>query len=156
MWRYLVGTLAGVLLLGGGVLLWRSSATANRALIPAAPAVEVAATDGAGDDAEPPAASEKTREEKRFSRYDHDKNGSVAREEYLAARRKAYAKLDLNGDGRLTFDEWAAKTEKKFADADGDRSGALTPVEFVKTRVARQTKAPVRCPPTDKGDQEES
>ena len=156
MWRYLVGALAGVLLLGGGVMLWRSTATAHQSLIPVVPAARLAAAEAGSDASEPPSASEKTREEKRFSRYDHHKNGSVAREEYLAARTKAFVKLDTNGDGRLSFDEWAIKATTKFAGADKDRSGALTPAEFVATRVARQTKAPVRCPPADKSQEEES
>jgi len=155
MWRYLVGALAAVLLLGGGALWWRSTATATQSLIPAAPGARQAANDADPDASEPPAASEKTREEKRFARYDHDKDGSVAREEYLAARRKAYAKLDTNGDGRLSFDEWAIKATTKFADADKDRSNALTPVEFATTRVVRQAKAPVRCPPTAKAQEED-
>jgi hypothetical protein len=156
MWRYLVGAVAGVLLLGGGALLWRSTATAHQSLIPAAPSTRQASGEAGSDSSEPPSASEKTREEKRFSRYDHDKDGSVARAEYLAARTKAFARLDTNGDGRLSFDEWAIKATTKFAGADADRSGALTPVEFAATRVVRQNKAPVRCPPTDKGQEEES
>ena len=46
---------------------------------------------------EPPEATPKSREEKRFSRADKDKNGRIEREELLAPRRrKAFAKLDKN------------------------------------------------------------
>ena len=128
------------------MLWWRSSAVAERSAIPAAPVVAEAG-EQAEALAEPPVASEKTREERRFSRYDKDKDGGVAREEYLKSRRTAFAKLDSNGDGRLSFDEWAVKTTDKFAAADKDKSGVLTPVEFATTRVVRKAKAPVRCPP---------
>ena len=37
-----------------------------------------------------PARSEKTREEKRFLRSDHDKNGAISRDEFLAARRRNF------------------------------------------------------------------
>ena len=50
-----------------------------------------------------PRALPKTREQKRFGRYDKDRDGAITRDEYLASRRKAYAKLDTNGDGRLSF-----------------------------------------------------
>ncbi len=68
----------------------------------------------------------KSREEKRFSRADKDKNGRIEREELLAPRRKAFAKLDKNGNGKLAFEEWAVKTIGKFAGADKDRSDWLS------------------------------
>lgn len=158
MWRYLVGMVAGILLVAGGVLWWRDPAVARR-LLPDAPAALASSLGAAGEDAvpEPPAASEQTREEKRFSRYDHDKDGKVGREEFLAARRKAFARLDTDHDGRLGFDEYAAKTITRFADADGDRSGALTAAEFAATRIPRKAKAAPRCPPAaaEKGEDEQ-
>ena len=156
MWRYLVGMVAGVLLVAGGVLWWRNSAVASH-ILPAAPRLAAANTQtgAAGDEVpEPPAASVKTREEKRFGRYDHDKNGAVSRDEFLMARRKAFAKLDANGDGVLSFDEYAVKTEKRFADADADRSGALTAPEFATTRIARKTRTAPRCAPVAARDEE--
>lgn len=148
MWRYLVGMLAGVLLMGGGLLWWQNRAIASHGL-PEAPAPLAAGTANPGDEEvpEPPLASEKTREQKRFSRYDHDKNGAVSREEFLAARRKAFAKLDTDHDGKLSFDEYAVKTETRFADADGDKNGTLTPAEFATTRIARKAHATPRCAP---------
>jgi Ca2+-binding EF-hand superfamily protein len=71
----------------------------------------------------PPEASTKSREEKRFSRADKDKNGRIEREELLASRREAFAKIDKYGNGSLSFDEWAVKTIDKFAGAHQDRSG---------------------------------
>lgn len=154
MGRFLAGVAAALLLVTGGLFWWKSFARADDP-IPAASAgglVSPLAAEVLGD---PPAASEKTREEKRFARYDKDRNGAIAREEYLLARRKAYAKLDTNGDGRLSFEEYAVKTTTKFASADTDRSGVLTPSEFATTRAVRKTRAKPNCPPPAKEDVDE-
>ncbi|WP_116090153.1 EF-hand domain-containing protein [Sphingomonas crusticola] len=149
MWRYWVGAVVALVLLVGGVLWWRSTAVAQHGISHAATA---SASPDADDEPMPatPAASEKTREEKRFSRSDHDKNGAISRDEFLAARHRNFAKLDVNNDGRLTFDEYAVKAEEKFGKADADKSGSLNPAEFATTRVARKAKAACACQP--KGD----
>lgn len=144
MGRFLAGVASAMLLMAAGLFFWKSDAGAENP-IPPLPAVAGAA--GPTLLAAPPAAPEKTREEKRFGRYDKDKDGAVTREEYLASRRKAYAKLDANGDGRLSFEEWAAKTSAKFVGADADRSGILTPAEFASTRVIRKSRPRADCPP---------
>ena len=154
MWRYWVGAAAALLLIAGGIFYWRSTANAKHEL-PSAPVATVTAD---GEDADvpppPPAASEKTREEKRFSRSDHDKNGIISQDEFLAARRRNFAKLDVNNDGKLSFDEYAAKAEDKFAKADVDHSGGLSPTEFATTRVVRKFRPTCACQPQDgqKGD----
>jgi hypothetical protein len=143
MIRYLAGIGSALLLITAGILWWKSTASA----VPTArPMIAAPATENDAPLVDPPAASEKTREEKRFARYDKDRSGSIMREEYLASRRKAWAKLDSDGDGRLSFDEWAAKSLTKFSSADMNKDGALDAAEFVTTRVAR---APARrdCPP---------
>jgi hypothetical protein len=142
MWRFLAGVGSTLLLAGAGLVWWTSGRPESplaRAVAPplAAPASHT--------ETPPPAAEERTREEKRFDRYDKDRDQSITAEEYLASRRKAYAKLDANGDGRLSFDEWAKKTTDKFAGADADKSRALSREEFTTTRVVRKAKAP--CPP---------
>lgn len=150
MWRYLVGAGGALALAGAGVMLFSGHASQPAALLAAAPA---AATDGAGGGEqalpdEVPAATARTREERRFGRYDKDRNGQITRDEYLAARRKAYAKLDKDGNGQLSFEEWGAKAIAKFATADHDRSGTMTAAEFVTTRpVRRAARARVNCPP---------
>ncbi len=154
MWRFLLGVGSALLLVTAGIFIWRAQA-GDQKLIPAMPAAESAA-DGGGalalaDLAGPPTASEKTREEKRFSRYDKDKNGTVARDEYLVARQKNFAKLDLNHDGKLGFDEYAVKAVTKFAAADKDRNGALNAAEFATTRVVRKTKPRPKCAPIGRG-----
>ncbi|MBP2275878.1 MULTISPECIES: histidine kinase [Sphingomonas] len=147
MWRYLVGGLATLALVAAGMLLFNRGARSVAAL-PSAPLALAQTTEGGALPATVPEASDKTREQKRFDRYDKDRDGKVTREEYLAPRRKAYAKLDTNHDGVLSFDEWAVKTETKFAEADKDKSGAMTPAEFVSTAPKRKAPRVRRdCPP---------
>jgi hypothetical protein len=148
MWRYLAGGVAALLMVGAGWLLVGSRARTDSAL-PAAPRQAIASGDEAAAPLPdmPPEATAKTREQKRFGRYDKDRNGQVSHDEYFASRRKAYAKLDLNGDGRLTFEEWSAKTQTKFAAADKDKSGAMSPTEFATTAVKRSTRPRPNCPP---------
>lgn len=144
MWRYAVGGVAALLMVAAGWLLFNGRAAREPALR-LAPAPPVATDDPAP--AAVPEASERTREAKRFDRYDRDRDGRITRDEYLAPRRKAFARLDSNGDGRLSFDEWAAKTATRFAAADRDRSGAMDRAEFLTTAPRRRPKPRCACAP---------
>ena len=77
-------------------------------------------------------ASAKTREEKRFGRYDKNKDGKVQADEYLAARHRNFDKLDVDHNGALSFQEYAVKGIEKF-NAVGGRKGWLSSAEFVAT-----------------------
>lgn len=145
MVRFMAGVVSALLLVTAGIFLFRSGATTEAPPIPA-PRAAAQQADVAEEEIALPAATATTREQRRFNRYDKDRDGKVAREEYLASRRKAYARLDTDGDGRLSFDEWAAKTTSKFASADADRSGTLDTKEFAATAVKRSPTRP-RCPP---------
>ena len=149
MWRYLVGAVAALLMVAAGVLIFNARAHGD-AVLPPQPLANVSATQAtpAGTPLPDtvPQASERTREQKRFDRYDKDRDGKVTRDEYLLARHKAFAKLDTNHDGQLSFDEWAIKAETKFASADRDKSGALTGPEFATTAVKRKPRR-TNCPP---------
>lgn len=145
MWRYVTAAVAVVLIGAATVLLWSGAAGSRSPGTRQTPAADGAMD--AFDVAQPPEASDKTREARRFARYDADRNGAVSRDEYLLARRKAYARLDLDGDGKLSFDEYAAKAARKFADADKDRTGALNAQEFEATRVVRKNPPRANCPP---------
>ena len=149
MWRFLAGIGSAVLLMTAGLLIWQARAD-KPSPIPSAPQAQAAADApmGVADLVPPPAATERTKEQKRFSRYDKDKNGAVAQSEYLAARRKNFDKLDLDHDGKLSFNEYAAKAVVKFAAADRDRNGALNATEFATTRVFRKAKPRVKCAPS--------
>lgn len=153
MGRFLSGVAAALLLVAAGLFFWQGRAQERNA-IPAAPP---ARTQVATADAPPallrasprlqtpPAASAKTREEKRFGRADKDDDGRITRVELLAPRQKAFAKLDKNGDGRLAFEEWAVKTVTKFDGADDDGDGALTAAEYASTAPKARTKTACRC-----------
>jgi len=145
MGRFLAGAASALLLAAGGLFLWTGLARHDSRL-PAPPVAGLFAASAQDvTSADPPQASEKTREEKRFDRYDRNKDGKVDRGEYLLNRQRAFARLDTNHDGKLSFDEYAVKTEAKFAKADADKSGVLDPTEFATTRVVRKAKP--RCPP---------
>ena len=151
MWRYLTGGAALIALIGAAILGFGGKVRSGPVLAPqpTAQAQTQARPDG-GTDPLPimaPRAIDATREQRRFQRYDKDRDGAVTRDEYLVARRKAYTKLDVDGDGRLSFDEWAVKATTKFADADRDKSGAMTAPEFATTAVKRKGPARVNCPP---------
>jgi hypothetical protein len=146
MWRFLAGVASALLLCGAG-LVWWTSGNQNTPLLSAIAPPLARSTDAAGDISAPPEAEERTREQKRFDRYDKDRNELVSADEYLASRHKAFTKLDANGDGRLSFEEWGKKTTDKFATADADKSRALTRAEFATTKVARKAAPKRNCPP---------
>ena len=146
MARFLAGAAACFLLLTGAFLFWQSQA-AETPLLPEAPPARMAGPALIAQNSLPaaPEATPKSREERRFSRADKDKNGRVEREELLASRRKAFAKLDKNGNGALSFDEWAVKTIDKFAGADKDRSGWLNAGEYASTAPPPPKKKRCAC-----------
>jgi len=146
--RFLAGVAATFLLMTGAFLLWQSRAESGPAL-PVAPAARPASASlFSGDQPlRAPEASPKTREERRFSRADKNKNGRIESEELLGARRKAFAKLDKNGNGALSFDEWATKTIDKFQGADSDRSGFLTRAEYATTAPPPPKRRSCSCGP---------
>lgn len=143
MARFLAGAAACFLLLTGAFLFWQSRAAQTFDLPQAPPAKAVAS--GVLAPPTPPEASAKSREEKRFSRADRDKNGRIDREEILGSRRKAFAKLDTNGNGNLSFEEWAAKSIKKFDSADKDRSNWLNAAEYASTAPPPPKKKRCSC-----------
>lgn len=140
MLRFLAGAVASFLLLTGAFLLWQSHAEQGPTLPPAPP--PQSASPSMLKPLKAPEATAKSREARRFSRADKDKNGRVEREELLGPRRKAFAKLDANGNGTLSFEEWAIKSIDKFQGADRDRSGWLTPVEYATTAPPPPKKKP--------------
>ncbi len=144
MARFLAGAAACFLLLTGAFFLWQSHAEQGPP-IPSAPRPRSASAllTPAGP-LRAPEADPKSREERRFSRTDKNKDGRIEAEEVFGARRKAFAKLDSNGNGSLSFDEWASKSIEKFRGADKDRSGWLTPAEYALT-APPPPKHPVKC-----------
>ena len=146
MVRFLAGAGACLLFVTGAFLLWQGQAQ-EAPLLPDAPAAHSGQPSMvvAGSIPQAPEATAKSREQKRFSRADKDKDGRIAREELLGPRRKAYAKLDADHNGTLSFDEWAVKTLDKFGGADADRSGWLTPAEYASTAPPPPKKPRCGC-----------
>jgi hypothetical protein len=133
MARFLAGAAAAFLFLTGAFLLWQSRAEQRAALPSAPPPRSAGSTLGPQAALEAPEATPKSREERRFSRADRNKDGRIQADEIFAPRRKAFAKLDLNGNGTLSFEEWAQRTIDKFKGADRDHSGWLTAAEYATT-----------------------
>ena len=133
MLRFLAGAAACFLLMTGAFLIWQSHA-AERPRLPAAPAARATSGFSFGGNGvlQAPEASPTSREEKRFGRYDKNKDGKVQADEYLAARRRNFDKLDVDHNGGLSFQEYAIKGIEKF-DAAGGKKGWLSPAEFVAT-----------------------
>jgi len=148
--RVVLGAVLGLILAGVGIFWWQGHAQVEEA---APPPPDVAATPAEdalpqADPADmtgpaPPEATELTREQRRFFRYDRNRDLKITRNEMLSTRSDAFRKLDKDGNNLLDFEEWAVTTVDKFegADADGDR--VLTQAEFATT--APKPKKKPRC-----------
>ena len=146
MLRFFAGVAVCFLLMTGAFLLWQSRAEHAASGLPAAPGKGSSGFSlfGSDDSLQAPEATEKTREQKRFSRYDKNKDSKVELDEYLAARRKNFDKLDLDHNGALSFQEYAAKAIEKF-NAAGGRKGWLNEAEFATTAPPRSKKHKSSC-----------
>ena len=142
MARYLAALASCLLLIIGAVLLWQGRPDKAEALPMPPPLPSKSAVLPLPD---PPEATPKSREEKRFARADKDDDGRIVAAELLAPRRKAFAKLDTNGNGTLSFEEWAVRTIDKFQGADADRSGWLTAAEYATTAPPPPKKKRCSC-----------
>lgn len=149
--------ISGLLILAG-LALWvqeraRSSTPAEQQAAddwaadePDAPGLPVGGTpQGASGVPALPTVAKASKEQRRFARYDSNRDGGIARAEMLGSRAKAFRKLDVNSDNFLSFDEWAIATAKRFDGADKDRSGTLTAAEFATTAPKRAAAAKCRC-----------
>ena len=95
---------------------------------------------------EPPEASELTREEKRFFRYDRNRDRKITRNEMLSSRSDGFRKLDIDGNNLLTFEEWAVTTATRFDEMDADGNAELTQAEFATSAPKPTAKKPgCRC-----------
>ncbi len=91
-------------------------------------------------------ASELTREQRRFFRYDRNRDWRISRNEMLSTRSEGFRKLDVDGNNLLTFEEWAVATVEKFEGADADGDGKLTTKEFATTAPKRNVRrSSCRC-----------
>lgn len=146
--RIVLGAFIALLLLGIGLFWLRGRAEVEQGAPPPEPQAVapsgLPSADAAGlRGPAPPEASELTREQQRFFRYDRNRDQRITRDEMLSTRTDAFRRLDKDGNNLLTFEEWAVATVDRFdsADADGDRE--LNPREFAST--APQPAARPRC-----------
>lgn len=144
MLRFFAGVLSTLLFVAAGFFVWKSQAESEDKL-PAPPPGAYAGLLQPKTPETPPAAPEKSREEKRFARADRNDDGRIVLNELYEPRRKAFARLDTDGDGRLSFEEWAVTTRKKFEGADADRNGSLTPAEFETTKPKPRKSKTCAC-----------
>jgi EF hand domain-containing protein len=140
MLRFAAAIGSGLLLVAAGFFVWKGVAQQEEGIPPPGAGEPVSAARGKAP-ALPPAADERTKEQRRFDRADRDSDGRVTLEELYYPRRRAFQRLDSNGDGRLAFEEWAVRTATKFGEADADRDRALDRREFTVTAPRRRTPA---------------
>ncbi len=153
--RTLLGALAALMLTASGVFWWTGRAATEQgapppdlsaveasANVPAAlPSADIAGQRGPA----PPVASEMSREQRRFFRFDRNGDRIVTRNELLATRAAGFRKLDTDGNNLLTFEEWAVTTANRFKGADRDGDLQLTPDEFRATAPKPVAKAACKC-----------
>ena len=155
--RIFLGALAALVLVGVGVFWWQGQAQIEAQAPPspedlatAPPSTSLPKADVSGlTGPKPPEAYELTREERRFYRYDRNRDGKITRDEMLSTRTDEFKKLDTDGNNLLTFDEWAVTTADRFDSADANHDGILTPKEFATTRRKHASKPRCDCSNND-------
>ena len=154
MRQTVLGVFLGLIFAGVGVFWWQGSAQVEDKAPPPPELEEIVEVDpdaipesDPGDmvGPAPPEASELTREERRFFRYDRNRDRKITRNEMLSTRAKAFRKLDTDGNNLLTFEEWAVRTSDRFAEMDGNGDAELTPAEFATSAPKRTRKPACRC-----------
>jgi len=153
MKRVILSAIATLALVGLGLFWWQGRAEVEKGAPP--PLIEDAPEDdqdslpesdpGEMVGPEPPEATELTREQRRFFRYDRNRDRRITRTEMLASRTDGFRKLDVDGNNLLTFEEWAVTTADRFEGADANGDGELTPAEFATTAPKRRRKPACRC-----------
>lgn len=154
MRQAILGMFGGLVIAGVGLYWWQGNAqVAMFAPPPPEPLEAVAAPEelpmvDPGDltGPAPPEASELTREERRFFRYDRDRDRIITRNEMLSSRSDGFRKLDVDGNNLLTFEEWAVTTATRFDEMDANGNARLTPAEFATSAPKpRKRKPACRC-----------
>lgn len=151
--RMVLGAFIALALAGLGLFWWQGPAAVEAGAPPpiAAPATPdpealpiAEASDLRGP--APPEATELTRDEQRFFRYDRNRDRKITRNEMLSTRSAGFRKLDTDGNNLLDFEEWAIATGKRFEGSDVNGNGEVDLTEFVRTapRPARRA-ANCRC-----------
>ncbi|AKM09992.1 hypothetical protein [Croceicoccus naphthovorans] len=150
--RTIIGAFGALLLVAVGLFWWQ-----GRALDPVAAPPPSAETMSAEPEALPsadvaelqgpalPTAAKMDDEQRRFARYDINRDLIITRNEMLSTRVAAFRKLDVDGNNLLTFEEWAVTTVNRFEGADADQNDRLTQAEFATTAPKRKPKKKPSC-----------
>lgn len=150
--RVFLGALCALVLAGIGMFWWQGRAEVEEGAPPplalpadrAGPDIPVADVNDLTGPA-PPEATELTREQRRFFRYDQNRDRIISRNEMLSSRTDAFRKLDKDGNNLLSFEEWAVATADRFDKADRNGNRELTPQEFAATAPKNKAKPACRC-----------
>ena len=146
--RLVLGAVSALTLAGVGLFWWQGRAEVEQGAPPPMPEpVETPDQLPEADVADltgptPPEATELTREQRRFFRYDRNRDLKITRREMLSTRTDAFRKLDKDGNNLLTFEEWAVATVERFERADLNRDQELTQAEFATTAPKRGARKP--------------
>lgn len=151
--RLVLGGLLALVMVGIGLFWWQGRAEVEEGAPPPiqqplAPDPASLPSANAGDlrGPAPPEATELTREEQRFFRYDRNRDRRVTRNEMLSTRSEAFRKLDKDGNNLLDFEEWAVATVNRFDNADANRDRELDMAEFRSTAPRPAARKPAcRC-----------
>lgn len=151
--RMILGAFLMLALVGVGLFWWQGRAEVEQGAPPpmtqpARPSPDDLPTAAAKDlrGPAPPQATELTREEERFFRYDRNRDRRITRNEMLSTRSDAFRKLDKNGNNLLDFEEWAVTTVERFEKADANRDRELDIAEFATTAPKPAKRKPAcRC-----------
>jgi len=153
MQRLVLGGFIALVLAGIGLFWWQGRAQVERGAPPPSaeqlaklppdqlPQANVAGLKGPA----PPEATELTREQQRFMRYDRNRDWRISRTEMLSTRTEGFRDLDVDGNNLLTFEEWAVTTVERFDLMDRNRDDRLTPAEFATVKPAPTRTPSCRC-----------
>jgi Ca2+-binding EF-hand superfamily protein len=148
--RLALGAILATMLLGLGLFWLQGRAEVERgappppalaALPQGLPTTNVAGLRGPA----PPEADELSREQRRFFRYDRNRDLRITRDEMLSSRTEGFRELDKDGNNLLTFEEWAVSTVGRFTSADRNRDGELSQAEFATTAPKPAAKQKCNC-----------
>ncbi|MGN6495761.1 MAG: hypothetical protein ACTHK5_00250 [Tsuneonella sp.] len=150
--RLVLGAVIALAMVGIGLFWWQGRAAVERGAPPPMaakpspnpedlPTVRAANLRGPA----PPEATELTREQQRFFRYDRNRDLRITRNEMLSSRTDAFRKLDTDHNNLLDFEEWAVATANRFDAADADHNRELSQAEFATTAPKRAAKPKCGC-----------
>ena len=149
--RLVLGGFIALMLVGVGLFWWQGRAAVEEGAPPPMAEPDRPAADNLpladpGDlrGPAPPEATELTREEQRFFRYDRNRDRRITRNEMLSTRSDAFRKLDKDGNNLLDFEEWAVATVTRFEGADSDGNRELDMAEF-RTTAPKPAKRRPSC-----------